>query len=162
MPALPPRKLPIDLRELEFAFEWDNPEARYYLNAETGAVVFVTDDDQDMLSEYGPDDPDHPVLLSLDLLESRGSVYLQVPSMSSHQGYEFMRDFIETVENKRLRVALEGAIAERKPFRRFRNVLDRHPDDLQRWYGYKSARVMALVVAWLRGEGIDPVDTPAS
>lgn len=151
-----PRKLPVDLRELEFAFEWDNPEARYYLNAETGAVVFVTDEDRDMLSEYGPDDPNHPVLLPLDLLESRDSVYLQVPSVSSHQGYEFMRDFIETVENIRLRIALEDAITQRKPFRRFRSVLDRHPDDLQRWYDYKSSRVMALVVAWLRGEGIEP------
>jgi hypothetical protein len=160
MPSQLPRRLPIDLRELEFAFEWNGPEARYFLNAQTGALVFITDDDDAHLSEYGPDDPDHPSRLSLDLLQSRDSVYLQVPSVSSRQGYEFMRDFIATVENIRLRIALENAIAERKPFRRFRSVLDRHPDDLQRWYGYKSARVMALVIDWLRGQGIEPMDAP--
>ena len=106
------------------------------------------------------DDPDHPSRLSLDLLQSRDSVYLQVPSVSSHQGYEFMRDFIETVGDAQLRAALEDAIAERKPFRRFRNVIERHPDALKRWHDYKSARVLALVVAWLRSQGIEPVDTP--
>jgi hypothetical protein len=160
MPSPLPRKLPVDLRELEFAFEWNNPDARYFLNADTGVLVFITDDDSAMLSEYGPDDPDHPSRLSLDLLQSRDSVYLQVPSVSSQQGYAFMRDFIETVENAHLRAALEGAIAERKPFRRFRSLIERHPDELKRWHAYKSGRVLALVVAWLRSQGIEPVDTP--
>jgi hypothetical protein len=162
MPSHLPRRLPIDLRELEFAFEWNNPEARYFLNADTGALVFITDDDSAHLSEYGPDDPDHPSRLSLDLLQSRDAMYLQVPSVTSRQSYEFMHDYIATVTDARLRILLEEALTERKPFRRFRSVLDRNPDERHRWHEYKSARVSALMLAWLRGEGIEPVDTPDS
>lgn len=155
------RPLLVDLRELEFAFEFNQPEANYYLNLETGALVFVTDDDRRMLSEYGPNDPNHPSRIAADVAANSAAVYLQVPSVSSHEGYEFMRDFIETVANVRLQDALSDAINQRKPFRRFRAVLDRYPDDLERWHAYKSARVIERIRDWLFSHGIEPIDTPA-
>jgi hypothetical protein len=157
----PLRKLPVDLSELDFAFEWHEPEATYYLNLDTGAVVFVTRDDRQFLEEYGPDDPDNPSRIAIEVEEGFGTVYWEVPTLQSHESYEFMRDFIETVENRRLQDALWDAINRGKPFRRFRAVLDHHPAELERWYAYKSARVRAHVLEWLHDNGIEPIDAPS-
>ncbi len=152
----PRRQLPVDLQELEFAFEFDQPEARYYLNLDTGALLFITDEDRAHIEEYGLDDPNHPTKLPADLEANPDATYVLVPSLPSHEGYTFMRDFIDTVANARLQDALANAINQRKPFRQFRGIIDNYPDELQRWYAYKSSRVQVLVREWLDDLGISP------
>jgi hypothetical protein len=71
----------------------------------------------------------------------------------SHEGYEIMVSFSGTVEDQKLKIALDGKGA----FRRFRNVLGQHPDELERWYKFKDDYMKDEAVQWLLDNGIEPV-----
>ncbi len=66
-----------------------------------------------------------------------------------------MRDFIETV-NFDLRDRLSEAICQRKPFRRFRDVLagDRRLE--RQWQEFESTRQRKAIVEWLQSIGVQP------
>ncbi len=81
-----------------------------------------------------------------------------IPHFDSHESYEFMRDFIETVSDDAMQGRLSEAIAQRKPFRCFRGVL---ADDrrLQRqWREFEIARQRETMIEWLHSIGVEPVN----
>ena len=84
-----------------------------------------------------------------------GTRYIRVPKDESHDAYQDMEAFIETVTTARLRERLEDAIAGRGAFRRFKDVLAYHERRRERWFAFKAERLRARVLAWLADEGIE-------
>lgn len=176
------RKLKIDMNELAIAFDNGSWEMSYFLNLETGDVQFITEDStsdmQDFYAEVesaGDDERDaafREALEQNDLPEWRramaleayeiesdvdGSRYLEVPPQSSRDGYRDMEEFIETVQDEQLQDRLWRAIDGRGAFRVFKNELDYHDEERQRWFAYRDARLHERVLDWLAEEGIEPI-----
>lgn len=90
-----------------------------------------------------------------EVSDGLGERYISIPIRFSDEGYEDMQDFIETIEDANLREKLYIAINGRGAFRRLKDVLMRHPEERERWFKFKDARIMERVKEWLEVEGIE-------
>jgi hypothetical protein len=172
------RVLPVDLEELEMAFEDHGFETSYYLDLQTGDVVAVTAETRASLEEiYGelPQNTDFAALdwplltrehglpeWMADALEDANRVaigfgvrYIHVPKDEAHDAYGDMEEFVETVSNARLRERLDQAIAGKGAFRRFKDTLLAHDSERTRWFAFKTERLRERMLAWLADEGIE-------
>lgn len=178
--AEPKRTLKIALDELIFAFDNGSPEAEYYLDLETGALLLVMADDRwrvdSLLAEVSLDEgaSAEEVLAALQELDNwedtlhdavlveldaEGTRYLPVPQQSSREGYEDMETFIETVTDEHLAELLAVAIDGRGAFRRFKDVLARYPQERERWFQFKEERLRQRALDWLARHGLAPEDS---
>ena len=137
------KRLPIDLGELCEALDSAGPELVWYLDLETGDLLFV--------SSFGDD----PGKLA-ERIESEPERYEGVPALESHEAYQDMEDFIQTVKDRYLVGLLEVAIDGKGAFRRFKNVLARFPDEQERWFRFKDARLRSRALQWLEEIGVQP------
>jgi hypothetical protein len=173
------RRLPVNLVDLEAAFEDSSDAVRYYLDLETGRVVAIADEIRDELQAIYEeldknsveDDAFAAMLQQRDLPawkrealdethqveQDYGTRYIAVPRVDSRAGYRAMEDFIETVADRRLQAQLAHAIQGRGAFRRFKDVLFTHPGERERWFAFSTARVRERMLAWLENEDITAI-----
>lgn len=160
------------------AFENGFPDMHYYLNVETGDVPMVTDETRSELEKIyeeldGEDLDDLAVLADAiqqrqlpdwmkealheaDRVESGyGTRYITIPRDETHDAYRDMGEFILTVRSKRLQERLWEAISGRGAFSRFKSVLSAQPEERERWFAFKDARVRERIIEWLESEGIE-------
>ena len=86
--------------------------------------------------------------------------WLWVHCEGSHEGYRDMERFIGTVDDPHRADLLEVAIGGRGPFRRFRDVLSRWPDEVGRWHLFSDERRRGRARVWLVAAGYTPVPSP--
>jgi hypothetical protein len=174
----PTRRLNIDLAELAYIFDLNEPELSYYFDLETGQILLVTDetrsqleaiydeycDEEDQidleaaLDELGLSDSERQELLIAHQVEmGYGERIIRVPAPEPRQGYLDMIAFIETVEDPRLKTRLEQAINKRGAFRNFKDALTAYPGERERWFAFKDASLQKRVLAWLADEDIEPL-----
>jgi hypothetical protein len=174
------RKVEVDLEELAIALDSDFPELRQYLDLETGRIIAVMDEMAQELDEiyeeiYDEDgnravtleevlqqrnDPDwqKEMILEADRIEREyGTRYIRVERDDPYSDYRDMERFIGTVEDARLRERLWNAIQGRGAFRRFKDLLARHPQAEEAWFEFKDARLRKRVANWLAYHDIEPV-----
>ncbi len=137
----PAKAVPIDLVELASALE-DHSGLAWYLDAENGDLVPVPDD---------VDDDALPVPRD----EIEGSArFVFVEPIESHEGWDEMRDFTATIDDRRLGELLAVALAGKGAFRRFRQVLAGHPEERTRWIAEHDRRMQDRAREWLDAQGI--------
>lgn len=152
-----------------------------FLDLETGDVVGVSEDDrwalEKLFDQHDADDAevdlaallaqtDHSDLYKAHLLlvdqiqSDLRTRFLPLPQEDSHETYDDMTAFVETVTDQHLRARLEQALAGRGAFRRFRDIVfdDRRLRD--RWHEVQNERRRERVRAWLEAEGVDAIHTP--
>jgi hypothetical protein len=173
------RQLKIDMSELAAAFDNANELVSYYLDVETGELVFVTEETASLresiyeeyydkqsktvdwvkaFEEEGIHDWQQDAVLDAERVEAGfGDRFIRVPSEGSHEGYNDMEAFIDTVSAPRLQERLEQAIQGRGAFRRFKDVLLDFPAERERWFGFKSERQQQRVREWLESIEIIPL-----
>jgi len=137
------KALNIDLDELCSAIEDSSYEHEYYLDLETGEILFI--------SEYMDDEETRKLK---DQIEEELDRYERIPRAESHEGYEDMEDFIATVKDDHLAELLEVAINGRGAFRRFKDVLLRYPEERERWFQFKDERMQERALEWLDDIGV--------
>ena len=130
--------LRIDLDELCSAIEDSSYEHDYYLDRESGQILF--------LSEYRDDEETEKLK---DRIDDEPDRYERIPKAESHEGYEDMQDFIATVEDEHLAELLDVAINGKGAFRRFKDVLLSYPEERERWFKFKDDRVQGRALEWL-------------
>lgn len=132
------RPLKIDMDELRSAIEDNSYEHEYYLDLVTGEIIYfseyVDDEERGKLRDRIDDNPSH---------------YEQIPKEEPREGYENMRAFIATLDNKHLVELLEVAINGKGAFRRFKDVLLNYPEERERWFQFKDARIQEQALEWL-------------
>ena len=137
------RALKMDLEDLCLAMENSSYDLDYYLDLETGEVIFISDymDDANLeeLKDRIDENPDR---------------YEPIPKAESSEDYDDMVDFISTVEDEHLVELLEVAIDGKGAFRRFKDVLARYPEEKERWYRFKNERMKERAISWLEDIGI--------
>ena len=129
--------LKVDLGELYSTMEDISWENTYYLDLETGEILFVSDMKDEETEKLRDDVDENP-----DRYES-------IPTAESSEGYEEMDDFIATVEDEHLAELLKVAIDGKGAFRRFKDVLARYPEERERWFKFKDDRVRERALEWL-------------
>ena len=132
------RTLKIDLDELYDARENSSYEVEYYLDLETGEILFVSE---------GMDDEETGKLKNQ--IEEELDRYEPIPKAESYEGYRDMQAFIATVEDDHLSELLEVAINGKGAFRRFKDVLLNYPEERERWFQFKDDRMKERALEWL-------------
>ena len=130
--------LKIDLDELYSAMENSSYEVEYYLDLETGEILFVSEDMDDV----------ETVKMKNQIEEELGR-YELIPKAESYEGYRDMQAFIATVEDDHLSELLEVAINGKGAFRRFKDVLLNYPEERERWFQFKDDRMKERALEWL-------------
>jgi hypothetical protein len=178
------KRITVDLEELMLAFSSSLMEGRYYLDTTTGQVLLITDaargQREDLYDEYfDPDEPEAFVFEDLlaqtdslrqwqkeqvrdvEFVETHfGTRVIAVPELPTYEAYNDMQDFISTIEDDSLSHQLMEATHGRGAFRRFRDILQRRPAELDRWYTFRDHRMRERVLEWLADNGIEPVADP--
>ncbi len=132
------KSLKIDVDELCSAIEDNSYQHEYYLDLETGEILF--------LSEY----LDHEEREKLrDRIDDEPDRYARIPKAEPHEGYEDMVDFIATVKDERLVELLEVTINGKGAFHRFKDVLLNYPEERERWFQFRDDRVQEKAMEWL-------------
>lgn len=140
-PARLLRPLAVDLEELAMILEGDPVEGGGRIDLKTGEVwpqpaidyaVEIGEEDEDA------DDPDR---------------WLWVDCEGSRPGYRDMEWFIDDLDQPEVADRLSIAISGRGAFRRFKDVLSRWPDLLNRWYSFSDDRQRGRARAWLADQG---------
>jgi hypothetical protein len=178
----PKRRLKIDLEELKFVMESRFDEMWHYLDLETGEIVLVTQDarraSEALLETIAPDISDAEAIAAIETANQAETVsdsekaelraaalveigyntcFIEIPQVDSREGYQDMEAFIETVSNRHVRELLEVAIRGKGAFRRFKDVLNDHPAERERWFKFKDAQWHQRALEWLDDEGIEPI-----
>jgi hypothetical protein len=133
------RALPVDLEELASLLEGDPLCGGGRIDLRSGACWPHS-------VEYGEDDGD----------ENDEDRWLHVARLGSREGYRDMELFIATVEDPAIADRLQIAITSKGAFRRFKDVLSRWPQELQRYYLLSNERQRGRARAWLAAEGFRP------
>lgn len=81
--------------------------------------------------------------------------YVAIPKRESHEAYEDMADFAETVTNAHLRDLLEVALGGKGAFRRFKDVLLGYPAERERWFEFEERRQREAIEEWAREEDVE-------
>jgi len=137
------KALNISLDELCEAMENNSYEHEYFLDLETGEILFISD--------YMDDEETRELK---NRIEEDFERYERIPRAESNEGYEDMVDFIATVDDERLAELLEVAINGKGAFRRFKEVLLNYPEERERWFKFKDERMEERALEWLDDIGI--------
>ncbi len=175
------RRLRVNMVELAAAFEDTTCELHFYLDLDTGQVELVTDEMRHELEDIEaaeeaegelssdelasaedeaslPDWQQDALAVARAVEDGYGTRYIAIPCMESHEAYRDMEDFIGTVTNPRLQDQLYRAINGRGAFRYFKDVLQDHPRERERWFAYRDERMRQRALDWLEQEEIELIE----
>jgi hypothetical protein len=143
------KKVNITLDIVLEALELGSPDITQYLNTETGGIA--------MIGEYSDAFDENGELLDSDDLDKfEDEKYIALPIVDSNEGYRDMEAFIETVKDSSLRDRLENALSQKRPFRRFKDVLIGLAEG-ERWYEFQAVRNRRWALEWLEENNLEAV-----
>src|SRR5215213_6104107 len=143
------RPVPVDLDELSSCLESSPVDGGGRLDVEIGEIWSAEAEGLDGgeglgLGEDEPADLEDP------------DRWLWIDGVGSGAAYREMVDFAATVTDSVLGDRLEVALDGRGAFRRFKDVLDRDPDELTRWHVFSGDRRRGRARAWLAMHALKP------
>jgi hypothetical protein len=138
------RPLAVDLEELAAVLEGDPAHGGGRIDLRTGEVWPQAA--IDYAREVGDEDPD----------DEEPDRWLWVWCEGSRDAYRDMEDFIGALADEDRVDRLSIAISGRGAFRRFKDVLERWPGELERWYTFSNERQRGRARAWLAAAGYSP------
>lgn len=137
------KTLRIDLDELCSAMEDSSDEHNYYLDIETGKLLLISD--------YMDDEETKKLR---DKVDENFDRYEPLPKAESYEGYEDIEDFIGTISDDNLAELLHVAVSGKGAFRRFKDVLERYPEERERWFQFKNDKLKQRALEWLENIGV--------
>jgi hypothetical protein len=134
------RVLTIALEELIWTLNSRDPlgESSHWLNIESGTI----------LSLIGPD--------AVDDDPRDDDRWLFIEPIESSEAFRVMEDFVDQCGDDGLGRALGQALRQRKPFRRFKDVLAAHPAQREAWFAFERQAMEAIARRWCEDHGISP------
>ncbi|HET56593.1 MAG TPA: hypothetical protein ENN33_15465 [Ignavibacteria bacterium] len=110
-----------------------------YVHIETNEIKTIIDFDQhfDADTELWEED--------INEIEENFDKYFQFEKMDSRESFQVMADFVETVEDEKLREKLELGLSLSKPFRNFKDIIDDENEYRKRWFTFKDERYIEFV-----------------
>lgn len=138
-------KIEIDWKYLVFAWQDSSPDAAYYFDAETGSVLLVQRDldDIDELREE---------------IELHPNRYLYLPKPANNRLELDLSDFVFTVSDQKLKSLLDVASEGSNKFSSCYKILSQHPEELARWEKWREDAARERARKWLAAHAIDYFD----
>lgn len=143
------RPVPVDLDGLSSCLESSPVNGGGRLDVETGEIWSAEAEGLDGGEGLGLGE-DEPA----DFEDS--DRWLWIDGVGSGVAYRDMVDFAATVTDSVLGDRLDVALDGRGAFRRFKDVLDRDPDELTRWHVFSGDRRRGRARAWLAMHALKP------
>ena len=137
------RTVKVDLEEFIMGMEgFPSGEVRYVLDLASGAVMplFEEDDDYEARCEQIDSEPDR---------------YQQIEQLDSHESFRIMENFAASLPESKMQDALCDALSRNKPFRRYKDVVQRDLTLRDRWFAFREDALARLAADVLRVRGID-------
>jgi hypothetical protein len=138
------RELHIDWAALHSAFQMNMPEVRCFFSIEDGRVL-----------KLPPGDP------GLATVRTDPTRYLPVEAIPSRIQYQWLDDFIKSVEDETTKMRMEAAINGKGAFRRFKDILLTLPDERRRWFEFRDQMMRQRIIDWVREQGILASNEPS-
>jgi hypothetical protein len=147
----------VKLREVVEAIDLPNQDWQSYLNADTGEVVTVTDEDR-ALVEDGEDLDDLPALQRETLPKTREALesdrFLPLPDSFEIHEWSIMERFGEGRASARQRDELLDSLHGRGAFRMFKSAIRRLGIE-EEWYRFRDSAFEQIAKDWLEAHGIE-------
>lgn len=136
-------KLRVSTKDIIFAWLDDSQDNSYYLDKIEGETRMVNRN-----------------LIELrdltDEIERSSTRYLYVPKATREDLMEDLNAFLETVERSDLKNVLPIAFESPHKVSSFRKILEKAPDELQRFDEFREKRILRRIEKWLNANGIEP------
>jgi Uncharacterised protein family (UPF0158) len=113
-------------------------EGGFYLDIETGEILLSTEGVDEDLPEDLEDNPR----------------YHLIDPLVSHESFQIMEDFVDSLGETKEADRLQGALNRRKPFRQFKDTLFEHTDLSDAWYAFEKQELKRLAEEWCEGKRI--------
>lgn len=112
-----------------------------YIHLKTKKIktVLIADDGFDY------DDEDDLNAKDLREIEEDRINFAKLDKPTSREGYEIMEEFAQQVSNRRAQEALYNALDGRRPFRNFKDTVDRYGAVRQEWFAFRDKAQKELV-----------------
>jgi hypothetical protein len=129
------------------------PEQTTYLDLNTGWVVFVYNDDEGGVAEYGIQ-PDENRRMKALVRQDPGR-YLEIPGMSHGEHHNILEEFLDSdwSADEHARNAAADAYARRRSFGDFKRRTS--PETVQAFNAHRSDTMETEAVSFLRKHGVD-------
>lgn len=138
----------IDWNGLKDAFCFSAEGAEWYLDLETGEIIFIG-----ALDPYAGD-------VTPDDIENDPDRYLDIETPSSSEAYEWMVEFAERIENGKLAEKLCVALDGKGAFRRFKDVLLDYPEQREVRFKFEDSKINKAIEEWVKCSGIEADNPP--
>jgi ribosomal protein S18 acetylase RimI-like enzyme len=119
------------------------PEVQSFLSLEDGRVLKML-----------PGDP------KLSMVLAQPQSFVPIETVASRIQYQWLDDFIRTVEDDELRGRVQAAANGKGAFRRFKDILLTMPEERRRWFEFRDQKMRQRIVEWVREKGIEPTNEP--
>lgn len=134
-------KLDIDIAELSYAFEDPGSDSHYYLDLETGSLILIRPDLDD-LGELR------------EQVETENNRYLYVPKPAPNQVDLDLTDFLLAISDEKLKSLLPVAMEARDKFAACHALLGQFPGQPEKWQEWRKQGARQRALRWLEAQGI--------
>ncbi len=132
--------IPLDDSQLKDIFEQQQLGMCCYVHRQTGQLITVPDADQ--FSELETQDWQ----ADIHQLETFPEQYWPVPRLSSGDQFRFMEEFVHQLPEEAFQRKLLFILSGPKPFRHFKDAIDRSGPYRQAWFTFRDEQTLA----WLK------------
>ncbi|GHO65581.1 hypothetical protein KSC_044730 [Ktedonobacter sp. SOSP1-52] len=130
------------LGKIELAMQDSSGEYSYYLNIQTGEVIFF--------SEFGH--ASEAQEKQLEEIEENADIYIPIEHITSQVAYQWRCDFVDQIvfpQNTLLAEKLSTALIGKGAFRRFKDTLSGIDEKLMgKWYQWESDHFYETLEEW--------------
>lgn len=134
----------IDWEELAKAMEDYTRTRVYLLNKLTGEILILSE----YMSEAGKAE------LREKVGKNKPEDYLQIPTLSSREGFKMMEDFIIGLRDEQLKTQLRECLSGDAPFKQFKEAVFKHPEGRKEWFDFRQKRIIEVAKKWLDKYGV--------
>lgn len=137
------KELELDMAELAFAWEDPSSDSSYYLDLDTGSIIMVRPELDDV-SEIRAE------------IEMEPDRYLFIPKPQANQLELDLADFVFTITDAKLKSMVELAMEAPNKYASLRAVLQKAPGEWERWEDWKKQSGRQRALRWLEANQIKP------
>ncbi len=175
------KQLKINLDEIQKAMEDIARDSfDYFFDIDTGEVISFSEEilnevksrlydgdsediDEDIEYIEFDEEPEIPdwmedeVELAMEILFDVDERYVRIPERASSAAFQAMTEFIDKLEDQKLKDLLVASLEGKGAFRKFKDILLDYPKERKRWHGYNAKAAGKEIIRWLHSIGVEPI-----
>ncbi|MEZ4272818.1 MAG: UPF0158 family protein [Myxococcota bacterium] len=94
------------------------------------------------------------------VVHANPTAYAEIEAIPSRIQYQWLDEFIKTIDDEPIRARMEAAINGKGAFRRFKDILLTLPDERRRWFEFRDIMMRTRIIEWVTEQGIEPTNEP--